>query len=753
MNILKKSFEEKKLFNYTFISLDDFISRYTFRITNEALIFAMNYLSLSYQNTKAIIKNIYYIDSKKEYNDDKLELLKGLKNALVDNDLLEYDFCFKEFISGKTIYLIDEFLDVYQSFIFKEIEKKANVIYQKNEKEFELNVYNFDKYDCEVDWVFSNILKLLLDGVDINKVFIINENSEYNHLINRYSNLYKVPVYIKDSESINNHFIVKEFLNLLLTMGVSSSLERIKEYDNNYIYNKIIGVLNDFYFISDNMLLSEVLEVELSNVYYEDIDEKDSIKVVKLDYSFELDSYVYLLGFSDGIYPRIFLDEDYLADKYGRYTLLTPTINKNELERSKAINLLSKINNLTLSFSKNTVKENIISSLVSVLTTNYHTPVNEIGFSYEADNLKLAVMLDDLVTFDIHDKYLDLLYSTINSLYKTYDNSFDFVDKELLRKRINSTIKLSYTSLSTFYKCQFRYYLERVLYLKHDSDTSAIMIGNLFHSLLEKYGTFGFDLLEEKNKIYESITDPSVRFYFEKLWPDFLLTIQFIDEFKEITYLKDELHEQEVEVDFSNDYFTKIITGKIDKIMYKNIDGVDYVSIVDYKTGKDYPSLDNVVDGFNLQLPIYAYFLAKTNLLKNPKILGIYLHRILNNAKSTKTKDLLSAKWDALKLDGYSIIKKEKLELLDLTYQKSKFIKNMSISKDGSFSRYAKVFSEDDIINLINTVEELINEAFLNIEEGNFEINPKSINADNKSCKFCPYVNICYRKNKDIKNI
>ena len=52
-----------------------------------------------------------------------------------------------------------------------------------------------------------------------------------------------------------------------------------------------------------------------------------------------------------------------------------------------------------------------------------------------------------------------------------------------------------------------------------------------------------------------------------------------------------------------------------------------------------------------------------------------------------------------------------------------------------------------------NKLEELINEAFSDIEQGNFNINPKSINGNNKSCQFCPYMNICYRKNKDIKVI
>jgi ATP-dependent helicase/DNAse subunit B len=187
--------------------------------------------------------------------------------------------------------------------------------------------------------------------------------------------------------------------------------------------------------------------------------------------------------------------------------------------------------------------------------------------------------------------------------------------------------------------------------------------------------------------------------------------------------------------------------------MYTTIDGIDYVSIVDYKTGKDKALLDNVDYGFNLQLPVYAYFLAKTALLKNPKIIGIYLHRILNDVKPTSTKTLSIVKRDALKLDGYSLTDRRELELFDPTYKNSQFLRGMSMTKDGSFARFAKVFSDEDISNLITTVERLILEAFEKIESGSFVINPKKVDNINLSCGFCPYKNICYKQNRDINEI
>lgn len=753
-NILKRNFEEKKLCNLTFINIDEFIKRYTFKISKEAIIYSMKFLSMSFKNTVTIINNIYYVECDKEYDDYKLNKLRDLKKELIENKLLEFDLYFKQFIKGKNIYVVGEYLDVFQKHIFSEVQNSSNVFYVTNDnKKLELDVYSFEKYNDEAEWVFSQILTLLNSGTNINDIYIINENNEYNHLLYRYSNLYKIPVHIKENESIDNHQIIKEFLSNLSVYSIEFALEKLNEYKNKYLYNKVVEILNDYYFIEDKEILTEVLEALLSNVKYEEDIEKDCVNVVGLDYDFKDTDHVFLISFNNNTYPKTYLDEAYLPDKYFDKVLLTPTLIKNKLERNKAIYSLSKINNIYISFSKLTKVENVISSITSDVNTNLKTSESKVGLSKDIDNLKVGIMIDELINFDNHNTNLDLLFSSLNPSYKTYDNSFDFVDKDVLKEKIKSSIKLSYTSLSTFYKCQFRYYLERVLYLNRSEDTNAIMIGNMFHAILEKYGTEGFDLEAERKKQYDSITDISTRFYFNKLWPDFLLALEVIDEFREVTYLKDELHEQEVNIDLSDDYFTKIFTGKIDKIIYKTIDKVDYVSIIDYKTGKDIPSLDNVADGFNLQLPVYAYFLVKTELLKNPKILGIYLQRILNNSKPTKTKDLLTVQKDALKLDGYSTIDKKDLALLDPNYSKSSYIKSMSLLKDGSFNRYAKVFSAGDINDLIKMVEELINEAFSDIEQGNFNINPKSINGNNKSCQFCPYMNICYRKNKDIKVI
>lgn len=751
--ILKSNSLSNSVSNYTFFTLEEFIKRYTFEITNEAVVYAMNQLGMSYKNTLTIIKYLYYIDVKSEYSEEDIKLQKflELKNNLSINGKLKKDSLFLEFIKGKKIYVMSHYLDKYQQIIFKEIEDICEVIYQDITLEpITLNYKEFNKYNNEVEWVFNQILQKLKNSTDINKIFIINENKEYSHLLSRYSNLYKIPVYQKETESINNHYLVKEFLTRLTDSDVNTALSAIKEDENTYIINKIISTLNEFYFIKDMKLLCEILEVKFATIYYEDEICSDVVRVVDIEYPFEANDIVYLIGFNNKNYPKTYLDEGYFSDEYVGILSLTSTTELNIMERKKYLYLLSQISNLTVTYSKYTSAENIPSSLLGYVTKKDVTESSLIGLNKTIDTLNLGVMLDELINFNQNNPDLPALYHSLVKNYKKYNNQLTSLEVSLLKKKFGDEISLSYTSLSSFYKCHFKYYLEYVLHLKHKKDTSALIIGNTFHKILENYGKPGFDLSKAKEEAYNSIDEIDIKFYFNKLWDDFMIAVEMVDNLKDVTALKDEMHEKELTVVVEEDEITKTFVGKIDKIIYKEIDGQNYLAIIDYKTGKDVATLDNIEYGLELQLPIYAYLLAKTDLFANTKILGIYLNRILNDVKSHKTKDILTVKKDALKLDGYSISDTKQLQLLDPNYTNSSLIKNLSINKDESFYRYAKIFTEKDVVELIETVEKLIIDAFESIVNGNFLINPKKIKDENKSCKYCPYINICYRKDKDI---
>ena len=80
-------------------------------------------------------------------------------------------------------------------------------------------------------------------------------------------------------------------------------------------------------------------------------------------------------------------------------------------------------------------------------------------------------------------------------------------------------------------------------------------------------------------------------------------------------------------------------------------------------------------------------------------------------------------------------------------------IKGMKLNKDGSFSHHAKVLNNTEISALIQMTENKINEAIDNILNTNFQIEPKYVNGELVSCKYCKYQDLCFRKGEDIKRL
>lgn len=73
----------------------------------------------------------------------------------------------------------------------------------------------------------------------------------------------------------------------------------------------------------------------------------------------------------------------------------------------------------------------------------------------------------------------------------------------------------------------------------------------------------------------------------------------------------------------------------------------------------------------------------------------------------------------------------------------------MKTSSKGFYS-YSKVLSSEEMDGIIKRTDNVIDETISNILEANFNINPKVIDGENASCAFCPYTDICFKKEEDI---
>ena len=126
------------------------------------------------------------------------------------------------------------------------------------------------------------------------------------------------------------------------------------------------------------------------------------------------------------------------------------------------------------------------------------------------------------------------------------------------------------------------------------------------------------------------------------------------------------------------------------------------------------------------------------------------LTEVLKNEKNKKYQDLLKKEY---KWVGYTIDNTKRVSEIDNNYLNDSFINGLKVKNDGTFYSYSKVLRIDEIDKLLEIVTKNIDNVIESIKTSNFKINPKRIDNENVSCKFCPYQDICFMTNNDIENL
>ena len=219
--------------------------------------------------------------------------------------------------------------------------------------------------------------------------------------------------------------------------------------------------------------------------------------------------------------------------------------------------------------------------------------------------------------------------------------------------------------------------------------------------------------------------------------------------------MHDYLFEKRLNVNIENDLGKEIrFTGVVDKIIYTKDNDKTYVSIVDYKTGTLHTDINNMIYGIGMQLPIYLYLVRRNNLFPNSIIVGFYLQKIINkDMKETINKRIDDLKEEALRLVGYSNYDGDTISRFDSTYKDSSLIHGLKTKNDGSFYSYSKVLNDNELDKIEEIVSNKIKDGVRDILDTKFDINPKKIDKDNVGCMYCPFKDICFMEEEDIKEL
>ena len=739
--ILKELSKEKEFYNIKFIDFNEIKAKIYFDYDYNALNYLINKYNYKYDVAKMYIDNIYFIEDK-YYKSQKLQKLVKLKKELDDNNLLVYDNIFKEYIKDKKIYIYgyDYFNDIEEK-IIKSLKDLTNVtIIEKKYNNYIPDVYKFDTIEEEIEFVAIQISKLLDKNIDINKIKLCNISDDYNNYIKRIFGFYKIPIILNDKQSIYSTKIGKFFLENI-NKDINITIEMLNEFNEQDIVEKIINICNKYILIDDFTKIKEILEYDLKHTYINDLSYTNCIEIINLDDNLDDENYIFLMNFNEGEIPKINKDEDYISDNIKDEVNLRKTVELNNLKKLYTLKNIKSIKNLIITYKLRCQnKIYFASNLLEDLEKNIKKEEpNNISYSVLASKIKLNEKIDDLIKYNKLSNSLDILFNSVNdNLYNTYNNKFDGIDKSDFYEYINNKKTLSYSSLSNYNECAFRFLIANVLNLTPYEETFFTIIGNMYHHILE-IGLFKkIDVEKEVNLfLKDKQFTYKEKYFLKKLIKDLEFTLDEIKKQTNEIALDKYLFEKEIKVEKGNN-LSITFKGFVDKIIY-NDDKVKKIAVlIDYKTGNIDIDLSYIKYGINMQLPVYLYLVKQE--LKEVEFAGFYLQKLIN--KDDKS----------LKLEGFSNSNINILSMFDKNYENSNLVKGLKVKQDGSFYKTSKVLNSDEIAKIIDITNQSINNSIKNIEDVNFSINPKKSNNFN-SCTYCPFNDLCFKTNNDYIEI
>jgi len=753
--LLKELSNQKLFLNVKFFTKKEFLKKYLFSFDEKTLFYLISKYNLKVDIAKMHLNNLYYICDKNKYISSKLQRLVYLKKELDENHLLTYDSDFKQSISKFNFIVWGyEYLDNYELEIFNSL----NAVIYTDDSEYGVNkVYEFTFLEEEVNYVAKEICKLIISGVEINKIKIANISEDYYNTLTRIFKFYNIPVKVPYKNTLYSNLITQTFLENY-DSNLYKALESIKNKDSK-IVNKIIDICNKYVFIDDFNKVKELIVHDLKNTNISNFNLKNYVEIVDYNEPFT-DEYVFLMNFNTGNIPKLLKDESYITDNI-KYEVNAKSITEiNKEIKNYTISKIKNIKNLVITYKLKSDKNEFYPSfLIDTLNLKVEKGPNNLLESYSLlnDKINYARKIDNYLKYgDLEDNYY-IYQNTLKDIgYGTYDNKYTKIDSTLLNEYLNTRLVLSSSSLNNYNKLATRYYIANILKLDKYEESFEAFIGSIFHDVLEKCFIYNLNVTDEVNnyiKDHNKVLSIKERFFVNKVINDINYVIDVLKEQNKHISMDKMLYEKNIVIDKSRDGVNVEFIGFVDKILYKENGNNTLVSIIDYKTGFIDIELKYVPYGLSLQLPIYLYLVKNSNLFVNPKFVGFYLQYILDkDITRTLNKSYDSQKKDNLKLMGYSLSDADYLGKFDDTFNNSEIIKGMKTKADGNFSSYSKVLNEEQIDKLIDLTEKNIDGAISDILNAKFDINPKKIGYFNDvGCKYCKFRDLCFRKEENYK--
>ncbi len=732
--------------DFKILSKTQLIEELTFSYEIDAVIYITKTCNYSLEIAEEILKNMPLITKGTE----KMNLIYDIYLDLLNKKLLKVNAYFDEYLQNKNIYIC--------GYSKKDLEL-TNLLFSKGYRfEFLENipsdylpvVYEFETEIEEVRYVFSKIAELYNHGISLNNIYIYNLPSEYELIFKKYLYYHEIEFDSFNYINLYDSEIYKTFISLLkdntLTDAYNKLLQEIT-YDPFLIIDSITNLVVSI----TSLKLKKEEQIEILNYLakkkqIKSYNYEEMLKSCNSNTILTKDDYVFMLGFSQNSYPKIYKNIDMFTDNEKSVMNKNTSNIKNEIEKEDLINFIHNTKNLFISYKKQVGKMVYYPSiLIKELGLKIKKQdLSNIRYSEKLLKLEIAGYYDKKRLYGINNKFLST-YTKQELKYNTFNHTF----KPFKIESLADQLELSYTQIEEYNNCPFKYYLKRILRIDTSEETFDINIGKIFHKMLEKSILEKIDLNNYQQEINEKFSTASSKFLFNLLIKQILNVIEKNNNFKEHTCYT--LIHTEEDCTFNLDLNTTF-TGKMDKVMIDEKNSS--LIIIDYKTGTLKFEPNKFIYGLNLQLPIYILLAEKK--YENYTCTGIFIQQVLEKKpKKEMEKNYL--------LRGLAVSDITKLRRLDnevgtkfddegKKINKSNYINGLVFTSSGTLNgQYKTARPKQELDEYKDIALEQINNTKENIRNGIFDISPVFFKEKDNACCFCEFKDVCFKEEEDYR--
>ena len=461
---------------------------------------------------------------------------------------------------------------------------------------------------------------------------------------------------------------------------------------------------------------------------------------------------------------------------------ITPTIKElNKREKFKLFNLmLLPSDRLELSYStlinnQVEIKSEFITAIQSILTSNglpiqiekyeleelkifdnteYQYPAFMVGTLKNA--VKIAKGKSDNLRKILESQFGNILISQ-NQKYLDSDKRFKITN---IREKIFNDNKTKISQIERYFRCPFLQFIDYSILPKENPkfEIKSVDVGNILHEVaqryVEKYIKDGFVFKEDNIlKIFDSVIKKEKYKNFSKNTYSIKSlkneAIRFCSAIKNQILCSD-FKPIFAEIKFENFNIGSNLTisGVVDRIdefkqnvMDDNneIKSQSYVRIIDYKTGKEKFSYQDIYYGIKLQLLVYTSVITQT---LNSIAASTGYMPVKNSFNDIFDDEFSSYKIDGVTLKNNGMILRLDKNLIDNA--KSNII-NVEYKKDGNFTASTEnyLLEQKEFLSLQKYAFKVINKALDEMLQGYIAPKPYKIGASNP-CNSCKYKSICH---------